>query len=308
MASGNVKTNSGRSILLYRGYTANADLSATQYLPPTQFKVGISNGTPTVLDTDLAVPILIGLGTVVDDGSSAWTGSNGGQNTTDNTTTFKEGSNAADATSQNLLATTGNATKTWTIAGLTITAAKPISFWIYITTASLAKFLLAGTALQLRIRTTGDAANKSYLKSWTTSELLSGWNYMHTGSTNVNGLTTGAGGAPSGSLNEAVLEIITNNTTDTFTTGDVCYDLLRQWAATDLVKDYVAGYPSFNYTTQEVTIRCYLNILEANGFLLNSLALFNEDTVPLMSDEITHESQSKSSTDEFSYVTKSRII
>ena len=176
MANGSIITNSGKNTMLYRSFTPSADLSSTQYLPPTQFKVGISNNTPQVTDTDLAIPILIGAGTVIDNGSSSLTGSNAGQNTSSNTSIYKEGSNLTDNTSQNLLATTGNATKTWTKGSLTISATKPISFWLYISSTSIfSKFLSSGTAFMFRIRTTGDAANKYYYKSYSVSNLSVGW-------------------------------------------------------------------------------------------------------------------------------------
>lgn len=73
-------------------------------------------------------------------------------------------------------------------------------------------------------------------------------------------------------------------------------------------KSFVTGYPSINLTTNEVTTRLYLNSLEANGNDIDSVGLFNEDTAPLMLSQDYMRAESKSSTDEFIYVIRDRII
>jgi len=75
-----------------------------------------------------------------------------------------------------------------------------------------------------------------------------------------------------------------------------------------LIKSFVVSYPSFDYVTNEVTIRTYLNVLEASGFFINSIGLFNEDTTPLMTDETTFTGDSKSQTDEFTFIIKNRLL
>jgi hypothetical protein len=138
MSNGSIITNNGKKILLYRAYTENGDLSATQYLPATQFKVGVTNGTPDVTDTDL------------------------------------------------------------------------------------------------------DSAVE---------------------------ITTGV-----------------------------------------YLKDFVSGYPSLDFTNLEVTTRCFLTSLEANGNDINALGLFNEDSSALMQSIDVFNAESKSNTDEFVFVVKDRVI
>ncbi len=306
MTSTSIVTNKEKNIMLYRHFTPNASLSDVQYLAPTVFKVGVSSSTSTVSDTDLDKAVPISNGTVIDAADSSWTGSNAGQNSTNNTTTFKEGAGASDVTSQNMLGTNTNVLKTWTKGGLSMSSAQPISFWLYIKDiTTLAKFKSSGTCVQLRIRTSGDAATSYYEKSWTITDLATLWNYLD--APDISTLSIGAG-APSGALNEVIIEITTNNATDTFSTGDVIYDLLRQWADSDLIKTYVSGYPSLDYVKNECTLRCYLNILEANGFLIDGFATFNEDATPLLASKANFTGQSKSSTDEFSIIYKTRII
>ena len=302
-------SNNGKNNLLYRGFTVNSSLSGTENLAPTVFKVGRDSGTIIVTDTDLTNPIPIENGTTNDDGSNLLTGSNGGSNTTDNTTTYKEGSGNTDVTSQNLIATTGNATKTWTIAdlssaGVNIVGTQPFSKWHYIKDATaLAKYKITGTCLEIKF---GSDSSNYYSKEIEASDLTTGWNFITTGTTLVNELTET--GTVSGDIDTFIIEITTNNTSDVFVAGDIIYDLLRQWATTDLIKDIVVGYPTFITTNKEVTIRGLLDTGESNGFNIDSTGLFNEDTSPVMINESTFTEESKSLTDQFAFIYKNRIL
>jgi len=314
MANDSIITTKGKNIVLHRAYTATGSLSATLYLSPTKFQVGISNGTPVIGDTALDGPIPYANGVVNDDGDNQLTGSNGGTNTTDNSTTYKEGAGVTDAKAQNLIADNTNVTKTWTIAnlaalGTVVDGTKYGSLWLYIKdAAALAKFKSSSTAFQMKLRTNGDGATLYYTITKTAALLAVGWNFITNENTIVTLWTQGGGGAPSGVINEFIIEITTNNATDTFTAGDVVYDLLRTWDLADTKKDFVASYPTFDYTNNEVTIRCRLTSIEANGFPIDGLALWNEDTTPLMTDEDTFTDESKSSTDEFVFICKNRIL
>jgi hypothetical protein len=305
MANGNIIRNSGRKVLLYRGYTITANLSATQYLAPTKFKVGVDNTTPLVGDTEnLDVPIPISNGTVNDDCNSAFTGSNGGDNSTNNTSVYKEGGGVTDVTAQNLRTTGSNVNKTWTkTVDSNFTAARYAGFWLYILDATaLAKFKSSGAALTARWRT--DASNY-YQKTWTAAELSTGWNWLHTGSSLISALT--AVGTP-GALSEFYINIETNNAADAFVAGDVVIDLVRTWQASNLIASFVAGYPSLDLTNHEVTTRMFLGTNDANGYDIDGVGTFNEDSSPLMLTEATINPISKSSTDEIAFVFKERLL
>lgn len=255
--------------------------------------------------------IPIANGTVIDNGSNLITGSNGGTNTTDNTTTFKQGAGQSDAQTQNMLTNGTSATKTWTLTPLTanFSGTQPFGFWLYIlNAATLAKFVAAGTALELRIRTSGDGATLFYQYIRTRAQLAVGWNWITSGTTNVNALTQGAGGAPSGVMNEFIIQITTTAAADAFIAGDVLYDLMRQWAAADLIKIFSAGYPVLDTTNFEVTVRGVLLSTEANGFDLDGFALYNTDATPLMHSEDTFTAQSKSDTDQFTFEVIDRLV
>jgi len=308
MANGSLINNQGKGIILYRGYTENLDLSGSLRTAPSQFKVGISNGTPSVTSTELDYEVPILDGTVNDGGDNLLTGSSGGDNSTDNTVTFKEGAGVADVTAQNLIANGSNVTKIWTItnlasAGTNITSTEPFALWLYIKDATaLAKFLSAGTCLTVKL---GSDTSNYFYKTWTAANLVVGWNWITSNTVNVEDLSET--GTVAGDIDTFIIEIITNNAADAFVAGDVIYDLLRQWAISDLISNFSAGYPTFNYTNKEVTIRCYVNSIQANGFLINSLGIYNKDTIPLLAEEDTFAGESKSSTDEFSFVIVNRI-
>ena len=305
MTNDSLINNQGKKVLLYRGYTENGDLSSVQYLPGTKFQVGINNHTPIVANTALSNPIPITNGTINDSGDNTLTGSSGGDNSTDNTTTFKPGGGVNDNTAQNLIANGTATTKIWTIADLTslgvnIVGTQPFGHWIYILDATaLAKFV------SIEIKLGSDSSNYSS-KTVLVADLITGWNWLNSNITNVEDLSET--GTVAGDIDTFIIEITTNNATDTFASGDVIYDLLRQWATTDLTKSFVTSFPTIDLTNLEVTTRCLVSTVDANGFLLDGLAIYNEDASPLMLSEDTFNDESKADSDEFAFITVDRLI
>jgi len=300
MGTGNLIKTNGKKILLYRAYTNNGDLSSTEYLPATKFKVGVNNATPTITGNDLTNSIPIGNGTLNDDGTNTLTGSNGGDNTTDNNDNYKQGAGVVDGTSQNLIANDTSVTKTWSLTLTTfIDASLPFGFWFYLIDTSA-----LGKLVSLKARLGSDTSNY-YEKTILNADLNVGWNWINTNTDAVNTLTET--GTVTGDVDTFILEVTTNNATDVFVAGDLMYDLLRQWEASDLIKSFVTSFPSINLLNLEVTTRAYLTSLEANGFLLDGLGFFNEDSSPLMTSEDTIAGASKSATDEFAFVAVDRV-
>ncbi len=288
-------TTAGKNVILNRGYKSTPD-----YTVPSQFKVGISQGTPLAADTELDVPIPILDGTTNDDGSNTMTGAGAGTNSTDNTTTFKEGGGNTDVTAQNLIKDNSAVEAYWIIAALTAngTAAQPIGFWLYVKDATaLAKLKSSSTCVQYRI---GSDTNNFYYQNFTISSFAVGWNWVTSNTTNIEDLSEA--GTVTGNINTFVIQITTNNATDEFAAGDIVYDLLRQWEYADTVQNFVSGYPTFDEVNNKVTIRGYLNSTLANGFLINASALVNTDSSILMTDISDFDGQSKSDTDEFAFV------
>jgi hypothetical protein len=290
-------TNDDKKLTLNRKYKTSPD-----YTIPANMRVGVNQATPTVTSSGvtLAVPILFG--TVCDNGSTNMTGSSGGDNTTDNTTTYKQGGNQTDNQSQNLIKNSSNATAIWTNTSLTANAdaTKYVGLWLYIKdAAALAKFLTAGTALEIRIG--ADTTTNYYSKVYTASQLTTGWNWLSDGAL----LSTWTVAGTPGTLNDFAIRITTNNATDTFVVGDVLYDLLRQWVAADTLKALTI---TLNESTFEASMEMTVQAGYASGFLLDGVETRNTDTSPLCLDIAKHESSSKSDTDIFVYTFVDRLL
>ena len=272
----------------------------------TLFKVGIGTTAVTGTDTDLEIAIPIEDGTTNDDGSNTLTGSSGGDNSTNNTTTFKEGAGNTDVTAQNLIANNTNALKIWTIsnlasAGTNVSGTQPFGLWIFINdSADLAKFLTSGTALEIKL---GSDASNYFSLTKTAANLTTGFNWITSNTVNVNALTET--GTVSGNIDTFIIEVTTNNATDTFVAGDVVYDLLRQWSTSDLVKNLDSGFPSYDSTVKEIETQGTLTVLQANGFDLTEMAVENTEGTAWNRDVYT--SFSKSSTEKLIFTLKDQI-
>jgi len=305
MATGGVITNLGKNVMINRTYKSSPD-----YTIPSTFRMGIGTTTPVVTDTALDIHIPLANGTVNDNGSNTLTSSAGGEDTTDNTSTYKEGAGITDATSQNLLTDNSSVTKRWYIANLAsagtkITGTEPVSLWIYIyDAATLAMFKTSGTALEVRLGSTLDTDYYSVTR--TSAQLAVGWNWITTGTVNVEDLSET--GTVAGDIDTFEIVITTNNATDDWTDGYVIYDLLRQWAVADLSDNFVTGYPVFDEVNKKVTLRYYLNSLQANGFPLAETGSFNTDGTPLMIDRDVFTSISKTSSDEIAIVVVNTMV
>jgi len=292
-----VYTEDGKIVDNNRTYKAVPD-----YTTVSKFGVGIKQGTLLAADTDLDYVVPINNGTVNDNGDNTFTGSSGGDNSTDNTTTFKPGAGETDNTAQNLISNNTNVTKIWTIAdlsssGINAIADQPFAMWIYIKdAAALAKFLIAGTALEIKL---GSDSSNYYSKTFELTDLATGWNWITSNTVNVEDLTET--GTVVGDIDTFLIEIITNNATDVFIAGDVIYDLLRQWEVTDTVKTFIAGFPAIDEGTFKVKIKGSLTSVQANGFDLSGFKVLNTDTVPKVTDLSDYTAESKSDTDEFIY-------
>jgi len=304
MAEGGVITTTGKNLMINRTYKSSPD-----YTIPSKFRVGIGTTTPVVGDTGLDIQFPIADGTVNDNGDNTLTGTNGGTNSTDNTITYKQGAGVTDNTAQNLITNNTSVTKQWTIADLAslgndITKTEPASLWLYIyDAATLTMFKTSGTALEIRL---GSDTSNYFSITRTASQLAVGWNWITTGTTNVEDLSeTGTVGAD---VDTFEILITTNNATDDWTDGYVIYDLLRQWAVADLSGNFVAGYPIFDESEKKVTLRYYLNSLEGNGFLISETGSFNTDGTPLMMDRDVFTAISKSNTDEIAIVVVNTMV
>jgi len=296
-------TNSGIKILLNRTYE-DASLSK-----PNAVKIGQEQSEPTIADTDLTQAVPISNGTVNDNGANQLTGSSGGDNTTDNTTTFKPGAGLSDDTSQNLIANNTSDTKIWTIADLSslgnnITITQPFGLWFFILDqTTLDKFLTSGTVLEIKL---GSDTSNYFSLTKEVSDLVIGFNWITSNTVNVEDLSET--GTVTGNVDTFIIEVTTNNSTDTFIAGDVLYDLLRQWAISDLLKVEDTGYPITDTIALTVAHRSTISSTEANGFLIDGFGTFNQDTTPQVEGIDKFSEESKSDSDQFIYTAKNKHI
>lgn len=291
-------TNGGKKVMLNRYIKTTPD-----YTVPTKIKLGINTTTSIdASDTDLQQAVPIQNGTINDNGEQTFTGSSGGDNSTDNTTTYKDGAGETDNTGQNLIANGTNATKIWTIANLAtagtlIDSSQYCGLWLYIKDATtLAKIVSA----QIKL---GSDTSNYYYKTYLVADLSTGWNWLYLGLPSALTET----GTVSGNIDTFIITIVTNNATDTFVAGDVVYDLLRQWEESDLYQTFDTGYPTLDEINNEVTYVITINANQAAGFPLDSCAVFNADTTEIMVGESSYDEDGKSVDDEFKYIIKERF-
>ena len=293
MANGSVITDKGKIIFLNRTYKVTPD-----YTAPTVFKVGINNGTPSVTSTELDRPVPIS-GTESVDDCEATTGWNAGTDSVVslNSSTYKIGSGALNIYKTGTAGTVASASKTTTSRDFT---SKDLHSWVYI--ATLADLVATGTAVTIRF---GSDSSNYYYYDVNISSLSAGWNLVVFNSAGASGTT----GSPTiAACDYYYIAFNTDLAADTIAAGDVIIDDLKAASADDYTKTYETGYPSIEEASFEVETQMFLNSVEANGYDLNSNAMFNTDSTPLMFSEDTVAADSKSNTDEFIYIAKDRVI
>lgn len=294
-------TQDGIKLIINRSYIDTSGITK-----PDVFKVGQNQEIPTITDTDLTQAIPIFNGTVNDGGDNTLTGSSGGDNSTDNTTTFKQGAGTTDNTSQNLIANGTNTLKIWTIAdlsslGTNISLTEPFGLWFFVLDQTTLDKFTSGTALEIKL---GSDSSNYFSLTKESSDLSIGFNWI-TSEINVEDLTET--GTVTGNIDTFIIEVITNNASDTFIAGDVIYDLLRQWSESDLTKAINSSFPIIDNTAQTVQMRSDLNSVEANGFLLSGFGIFNQDSPALLEGLDSYTEESKGDTDEFIFNIKNKF-
>lgn len=308
MTTNTILTTNGKVVLLDRGYS-----TSSSYSVPSQVQIGQDATTPTISDTALNEAIPINNGTLCDDGDNQFTGTSGGNNSTDNTTTFKPGAGGTDDTAQNLETNATNASKVWTISDITavggsaVDMTEYVGFWLYIADApTLALFASTGTALEVRLG--DDAANYRTIVR-TQAQLSVGWNwfgsYPNIGTAFYNGGTVGT---PTDSSVYFAIIVTTNNASDTWASGSVVYDILHNWTDNEMFIPFQTGYPVIDTAAGEVEYRAIVTSIMANGFLIDNSGVFNSDNPELLTSVDKFTAESKTNTDQFIFVWTDRII
>ena len=290
-------TNSGFKILLNRAYNASPD-----YAEIDKFKVGASQATTTVSDTDLTKPIpisgteqLANCETIGD-----WTASTDGSDS-QNSTTYKEGSGALNLIKTGTTADNVTYYNNNNMTSLDFTD-KDLWVWLYIKDDDTLAKLTTSEAVELRLG--NDYDTNFYYKKFDNADLSTGWNYLTMNTT--DGTETGS--VTLASCDSGAVKITFTDTSDTLAEGDVIIDDWKLASSVDYLKAFETGYPSIDETKLEATVKCYLNSVQANGYNINSIGTFNEDTTKKMQDVFKFTAQSKSNTDELSFKIYNRLV
>ena len=297
-----IKTRKGAELYLYRANTKNDDLSAIEYTPDKYFKIGVDEIEVFKHHTSLVQSIPITNGVVLDEGVVTLMGSNGGNNSTTNSITFKPGGGKTDNTAQNLLTNTTSTIKQWhlTLGSPYVDDQKYIGLWLYFTNDAL-DVLTTNDCVEFRF---GSDSSNYYYYIYNKDILQTGWNWFDLGVVN----TFDEQGTVVGDIDYFSIVLNTNNASDVWASADVVYDLLRQWEDSDIIKEYVNSYPNIQTNNLEVIKKGYVTSTDAVGFNINSYADFNDDTTKLMTSKAIFKSRSKTVNDELIFLSKDRII
>lgn len=294
IAGGNL-TNDGKKIFLDRTYNTSPTRNEVM-----QFKAGIGTTAFGVTQTDLVTPVPH-LGQEAVDACDATTGWSAGTDSSValNNTTFQEGTGSLNLSKTGTSGVTGSMSKTTTSVDYT---SKDLAFRIYILNQATLDKLETTDALTIRF---GSDASNYYQFTKDKSDLSVGWNWINLGDSSAADSTTGS---PTITACDYTLIQFTVTASATVTSaGDIIIDDIIVIEAGDFVKDFESGYPSLDFTTLQCEIRGKLNTLEALGFNVSEVGIFNDDGTPLMESRDTFTSISKSNTEEIIFIWKTII-
>lgn len=282
-----------RKVLLNRG-----NKSVPDYSVPSDILLSVDENTPNVASQSVVKVIPISDGTSLDNGNNTLTGSSGGDNSTDNTSVFKQGAGETDDTAQNLIATNTSTSKVWSVSLSTFgDDTQYTGCWIYVKDSTALDKIVS-----VEIKLGSDSSNY-YSQTYLNADLDTLWNWLT--SEDVLGSWTETG-TVSGDIDYFEIEIITNNSTDEFVAGDVVYDLLRQWSVSDTLKGLYTSV-SLSETLLQSSHTFLLTVGEANGFFITKLLVQNSDSTPIVCFESLNNGDSKSNTDQWKVVFKNNL-
>lgn len=287
-----ILSTKGKDITLDRTFK-----SSPSFNPPQDLRLGIEQSSITTGTQVLDQPIPVKKGTILDDGTNQLSGSNGGDNTTDNTNTFKQTADLSETKAQNLEVNSNSATKEWSLTYSTSSNEdRKHSVWLYFDDQQTID-LIADVEVRFE-----DTSSDYYSLTVQDSDLSTGWNFIALGVLKNNSET----GSVSGTIDGLRIIITTDNAGDTWSSGKAVYDAARQWQPSDEKISQNSGYPVVDSSADEVTQRFTVTTLQANGFLLDG------GLVETSGGDAYNSSNgfnlSKSNTDEFIFQVRNRIL
>ena len=290
-------TNNGLKILLNRTYKATPD-----YEEISTFKVGTSQATPAVTDTDLTLPIPIYNTEQADNCETVgnWAETTDGTDSL-NSTTYKEG-----AGSLNLIkaATTADNVTYYNNGNMTSLDFTSKDLWLWIYFKDAATLLKLATTDALEIRYGNDYDTNFWYKKYDNADLVAGWNYFKLDTTTM----TETGSVTLNACDSGAIKLTFTATSDTIAAGDVITDDWKLASSTDYYDTFESGYPSLDENTFTATTKCYLNSVQAVGFNISGLGTFNDDGTEKMQDVFKFTPISKSITDEIAFYVYNRLV
>ena len=209
-------TNNGLKILLNRTYKATPD-----YEEISTFKVGTSQATPAVTDTDLTLPIPIYNTEQADNCETVgnWAETTDGTDSL-NSTTYKEGAGSLNLIKAATTADNVTYYNDGNMASLDFTS-KDLWLWIYFKDA--ATLLKLATTDALEIRYGNDYDTNFWYKKYDNADLVAGWNYFKLDTTTM----TETGSVTLNACDSGAIKLTFTATSDTIAAGDVITDSIN---------------------------------------------------------------------------------
>lgn len=286
-------TNTGLNILMDRF------LDAATYTKLSQFKVGRGSTIFSVTDTDLNDSIPLSGTEQIDDCETAdWTDSTD-MTTSLNLITFKQGISALNLIKDGTASATASTTKATTSLDFT---SKELSVWIYILDTTTLNKLAITSCLDIRF---GSDSSNYYTWTKNLADLSVGWNLISNLTSSNATTTTGTPLLTACDYSYIGLTATTSGTV--WLAGDFVMDDWKLISSDDYFGTYEATYPSINNTNKEITYRFVLSSIEANGYNLTEVGLFNTDTIPSIWNRDVFTSISKSNTEEIRFIVKDQF-
>ncbi len=289
-----VTTNDALLIAMNRMYKSSPD-----YTEPSVFKVGTTQTTAQVTDQDLDHPVPISGTEQIDDcdATTGWTDS-ADMTISVNSTTFKQGSGSLNLTKDGTASANASTSKTTTNRDFT---SKDFSIWLYVLDQTTLDLFATTNCITLRF---GSDASNYYQWTKNKADLAVGWNLIDQ--------LTSANATPTGSptitaCDYTFVQITSVNAADTWSAGAVIMDDIKLASSDDYTKTFTSGYPIIDEDTKDVTVRCDLSSVEANGYLLSGFGMFNTDSTAKMEGIDDFSVESKTDTDEIIFTIKNNF-
>lgn len=265
---------------------------------PSQFKVGRDNTTPVVTNTDLNDPVPLSGTEEVDDCTTAdWTDS-ADMTTSVNSSIYKVASAALNTAKDGTGSATASTSKNTTSRDFT---SKELSVWFYIVDSTALAKLAASSCLEIRF---GSDSSNYYSWTFDNSDLATGWNLL-TGLTSSTATTTGSPTITA--CDYSYLGLTATSAATVWAAGDMVMDDWKLISSGDYFLNFESGYPSVDNTNKEITYRMVLNSVQANGYNLQEIGIFNTDTTEAIWNHDIFTGVSKTDTEEVRFIIKDQF-